>query len=203
MSESPSVRVSDAEREGAAIALREHAVAGRLTLEELSDRLDEVYAARTSDELERVERELPPLASSTQRRRRRFVTAIFGRGERRGRWRVGRRVLVLSLFGDVDLDLRGAELERPDLRVLCLPIFGNVDVYVPEGAEVDHAALVVFGHSRNRGYEPPPRREAPLVAVRALGLFGAADVWRVPARATGSYDELIRLAKSRQRELGG
>jgi uncharacterized protein DUF1707 len=197
----PDIRVSDAERESAAIALREHSVAGRLTLEELSDRLDEVYAARTQEELARVERELPPLAS-TRRHRRRFVAAVFGNAERRARWRVGRRIFVFSVFGDVDLDLRGAELERPDLGVLCFTLFGNVDVYVPEGAELDHSAFIVFGHSRNRGHEPPPRREAPLVSVRALGLFGATDVWRVPGGATGSFRDLIRLAKSRQKELG-
>ena len=202
MSGLPDIRVSDAERESAAIALREHSVAGRLTLEELSDRLDEVYAARTQDELARVERELPPLPGAARRRRRRFVAAVFGNAERRARWRVGRRIFVFSVFGDVDLDLRGAELERPDVGVFCFTLFGNVDVYVPEGAELDHAAFIVFGHSRNRGHEPPPRREAPLVSVRALGLFGAADIWRVPAGATGSFRDLIRLAKSRQKELG-
>ena len=201
MSELPDLRASDAERDSAAIALREHAVAGRLTLEELSDRLDEVYAARTQGELARVERELPALVS-TRKRTRHFVAAVFGSSERRARWRVGRRIFVFSVFGDVDLDLRGAELERPDVGVFCFALFGNVDVYVPEGAELDHSAFIVFGHSRNSGHEPPPRREAPLVSVRALGLFGATDIWRVPAGATGSFRDLIKLAKSRQKELG-
>jgi hypothetical protein len=201
VSELPDLRASDAERDSAAIALREHAVAGRLTLEELSDRLDEVYAARTQGELARVERELPALVS-TRKRTRHFVAAVFGSSERRARWRVGRRIFVFSVFGDVDLDLRGAELERPDVGVFCFTLFGNVDVYVPEGAELDHSAFIVFGHSRNSGHEPPPRREAPLVSVRALGLFGATDIWRVPAGATGSFRDLIKLAKSRQKELG-
>ena len=67
-SDLPAVRVSDAERDRAALELREHAVAGRLTLEELSERLDEVYAARTTEELALVERELPPLPTSARRR---------------------------------------------------------------------------------------------------------------------------------------
>jgi hypothetical protein len=42
------LRASDAERERVAASLREHCAAGRLTLEELSERLDEAYRARTT-----------------------------------------------------------------------------------------------------------------------------------------------------------
>jgi hypothetical protein len=55
----PALRASDADRERAADRLREHAGAGRITPDELSDRLDVVYAARTTGELEAVLRDLP------------------------------------------------------------------------------------------------------------------------------------------------
>lgn len=45
------VRASDAEREQVVSELRGHVEAGRLTLEEYRERLDEVYAARTRREL--------------------------------------------------------------------------------------------------------------------------------------------------------
>jgi hypothetical protein len=41
------LRASDAERERVAASLREHCAAGRLRLEELSERLDEAYRSRT------------------------------------------------------------------------------------------------------------------------------------------------------------
>ena len=50
MSDELDLRVSDEQRERVAVALREHCAAGRLTLEELSERLDEAYRARTAGE---------------------------------------------------------------------------------------------------------------------------------------------------------
>jgi uncharacterized protein DUF1707 len=195
----PAVRASDEDRERAAAELREHCVSGRLTLEELSERLDDVYAARSRQELEHVTRELPaPVAPG---RRRRLTLAIFGDVERRGRFRPGRRSFVASVFADVDLDLRAAQLDGPEVTVVAFALFGNADVYVPEGAQVEVSSLIVFGHARDRGLDAPPRPGAPRVHVRLVGLFGTLDVWRVPPGAQGSYGDLIELAK--RRHAGG
>jgi uncharacterized membrane protein YccC len=56
----PDLLVSDADRARAEGDLREHYEAGRLTLEEFQQRLDEVHAARTSSQLEYALRQLPP-----------------------------------------------------------------------------------------------------------------------------------------------
>jgi uncharacterized protein DUF1707 len=64
MPDPPSVRVSDAERERAAADLREHFAAGRLTDEELSDRVAAAYAARTAADLAAVRVDLPALPAS-------------------------------------------------------------------------------------------------------------------------------------------
>ena len=53
------LRVSDAERNEVVDLLRRQTSAGRLTLGEFEDRLEEVYGARTRRELERALRELP------------------------------------------------------------------------------------------------------------------------------------------------
>jgi hypothetical protein len=55
----PTLRASDAERERTATRLREHTAAGRLTPEELGERLDAAYAARTVGELEALVHDLP------------------------------------------------------------------------------------------------------------------------------------------------
>ena len=54
-----AVRASDAEREQVSRQLGAHAAAGRLTPEELDERLDAVYAARTHADLDRLLVDLP------------------------------------------------------------------------------------------------------------------------------------------------
>lgn len=54
-----AVRASDADRELVIDLLRSHTAAGRLTPEELGERIDEAYAARSVGEVQRTLRELP------------------------------------------------------------------------------------------------------------------------------------------------
>src|SRR5487761_242443 len=59
MATGSNIRVGDAEREAVASQLREHYADGRLTLDELNERLDQVFAAKTRTELAMVTRDLP------------------------------------------------------------------------------------------------------------------------------------------------
>jgi hypothetical protein len=190
-------RASDAERERVAVALREHCAAGRLTLEELSARLEEAYRARTGGELEAALRELPAQPETRPRRSpKRFSIAIFGGVERKGRWRVPRRSFALSLFGGADLDLRHAEIDSDGATIFVVDVFGGTDLYVPEGVEVDVGSFALFGGVDEHGRDVPPRLGAPLVRVRVLALFGGADVWRVPAGSEGTLGDVQRLTRA-------
>ena len=59
MSGDAKIRASDADRDRAAAALREHLAAGRLTIEEFDERLDRAYAAKTLGELDELMADLP------------------------------------------------------------------------------------------------------------------------------------------------
>jgi hypothetical protein len=59
MALNPEMRASDADRDKAAAALREHCAQGRIDVEELNDRLEGVYSARTLGDLQRVTEDLP------------------------------------------------------------------------------------------------------------------------------------------------
>jgi hypothetical protein len=190
------LRVSDEQRERVAVALREHCAQGRLTLEELSERLDEAYRARTAGDLETVLRELPAEASPRPRRSpKRFTVAILSGRERRGRWRVPRRSLVLTLLGGSDLDLRHAEIDSDVVTIWVFAVFGGADVYVPEGVEVDMGGFALFGGIDEHGADTPPRPGSPLVRIRGLALFGGTDVWRVPPGAEADARELSRHSR--------
>ena len=57
-----NVRIGDADREAIAAQLREHYADGRLTLDELNERLDQTFAAKTRADLDVVMRDLPHVA---------------------------------------------------------------------------------------------------------------------------------------------
>jgi hypothetical protein len=60
------LRVSDQQREQAARELREHFAAGRLTEEELDERVQQVYSARTEGQLRALLADLPELPATPQ-----------------------------------------------------------------------------------------------------------------------------------------
>jgi hypothetical protein len=175
MPESPAVRASDADREQAVVVLREHAAAGRLTLEQFTERMTAAYLARTTDELEELARDLP--AASPRRQVTRLVLALFGSSTRQGRMRIRRRVACLMGFGNIDLDLRRATFERDVITVFAFGAIGN---------------------------DPLPVAGTPLVRVLTFSLFAGIDVWRVPAAwAARSWDDVIDGIRSgSHRELG-
>jgi hypothetical protein len=53
------MRVGDAEREAAAAELREHYASGRLTLDELNERIDKAFAAKSRGDLNALMTDLP------------------------------------------------------------------------------------------------------------------------------------------------
>ena len=64
MATGSNIRVGDAERDAVATQLREHYGDGRLTLDELNERLDQTLRARTAADLTAVTHDLPSLGSS-------------------------------------------------------------------------------------------------------------------------------------------
>ncbi len=81
---------------------------------------------------------------------------------------------VTAVFGGIELDLTGAQIEgSADLEVVAL--FGGVDVTVPPGWLVLMDGPAIFGGYENH-VPPPPVADAPTLRIRATALFGAAEV---------------------------
>ena len=198
-----SLRASDADREQALAALREHMVAGRLTLEEFCARVRRRLAVHGRRRARELQDDLPhALVKSSDSRRKpaRFTAALLGKVVRRGRFRLRRWTLAASVAGDLDLDLRDATMEEARVAVTVLAAFGNVDVYVPEGVNVDVGGLTVFGHRRDWGRDAG-QPDAPSIHVRVFGFAGTVDVWRVPRDLRdGSYREILRTLHPRLRQ---
>jgi hypothetical protein len=173
-----SVRVADADREGAVVALREHAVAGRLTLEELAERVGSALTATTREQLDRTLASLPDAPAAHDEASGGRVLGLFGDVARSGRWTLGRRVSALGLFGGVRLDLRHAEVTSAEVWVDVRALCGAVEVVVPRGVELDLSGVALFGAQHADAGDERPLPGAPIVHLRARTAFGALTVRR-------------------------
>src|SRR3954470_10392098 len=96
------MRISDADRNRVAEVLREAAGDGRIDFEELDERLDATYAAKTYAELVPITHDLalavPSGASVAPGIEHERAVAIMGGVERRGVWVVPRHFSVFCLM---------------------------------------------------------------------------------------------------------
>ena len=186
------LRASDADREQVATVLSTAYAEGRLTREEHDERIDQLMAAKTFDDLIPITHDLvvvgtpAPIASRQPSSRFRIdiagqspdsdkMVAIFGGATRTGRWRVRKNIQALALFGGIDLDLRDAVFEAPVVEISGFWCFGGLDIKVPEGIEVRDQTAGIFGGTdvSNIG-DPAPG--APTLVIKGLSLFGGVSV---------------------------
>jgi len=155
------MRTSDAEREHAAEALREHYAAGRITREELDERLEAVYGATTVEELDELRADLPDVPLSTQARR---AELAHRRAELRGKMlqRAG-GALTPFLICSVIWAASGADSPFWPVWLLIFPLVFVVRnawrLYGP-APELERVARELEHRSRHRhrrrGGLPPP-----------------------------------------------
>jgi hypothetical protein len=109
--------------------------------------------------------------------RRRFIVSVFGDITRTGLWPARRRLSPVAVFGDIGLDLRQAEMPADELAITAVAPFGNIDVLVPEGVEVDMSGFTLFGSKKISVRAVPSDTPAPVVRVHGFTLFGSVKVW--------------------------
>ena len=172
---------SDAEREAAVERLRVATADGRLTMDELSDRSELAYRARTTAELSALTRDLPtehggpapaPVVARGETAAR-FV-AVFSGAEREGFWRVPRRSKAVAVFGGVKLDMTTAELGAHETHIRAVAVFGGIELIVPPGVEVQMTGLAVFGGKSAK--VPSAPAGAPVIHVHCTAVFGGVEV---------------------------
>jgi Domain of unknown function (DUF1707) len=181
----PEKRISDAEREAVSVRLREAAVEGRLTLDELSQRLECTYGARTAGELEPILADLPTGAAAalaSRRSGRRSLVSIMGGNTLRGRFRLSATLTAVSLMGGSEIDLRGAEIDSDEVTLRCFAFMGGVSIVVPEGIEVDERGFAFMGGRTVQVKDAPPLPGTPVVRVRTFAFMGGTSVRSKPHR---------------------
>jgi len=173
-------RVSDSERDHVVAMLRDHLAVGRLTLDEFSERTGSALTARTRGELDVVLADLPvasePLPQVARRRARRWIVAVMGQSESKGRWRPGEHTSVVAVMGECHMDLRRAEIDGPEVVITAVGIMGSVDIVVPEGIDVELTGLSIMGQRSLKVGDVPVLRGSPRILIRAFPIMGEVKV---------------------------
>ena len=203
----PDLRASDADRERAADTLRRAGGAGQLDVDELGERLEAVYAARTRAELERLVEDIAPVSRRAGGgvsvrpggdEGTRWVVSVMGGSDRKGHWRVGRRATVVNVMGGGDLDLNDAELADEVVEIRVWSLMGGSDIWVPEGLRVEVSEFALMG-GNDVQVEDPGAGDGPLVRLRLVSVMGGTNVRRGRKR---SRRERKLEREQRREELG-
>lgn len=202
MDETPDVRAfraSDADREQVAEALRQAVADGRLTLTELQERIEQLYAAKTYGDIAPVVHDLPgirvmlrgPNAAGTAPIPAPAVpdrvggaaggsssaVAVFSGAVRKGQWVVPQELSAVAVFGGVELDLTHARLAGREVTIRAVAVFGGVEITVPPDIHVVVNGAGVFGgYADDTSPQPPPG--APVVHINGAAVFGGVAVKR-------------------------
>ncbi|AYY11391.1 DUF1707 and DUF2154 domain-containing protein [Actinobacteria bacterium YIM 96077] len=183
------IRASDTERDEIVEMLSAHATTGRLTLVELEERIERAYAATTRDELAALTSDLPaqtteePSTKPVRQKVTKWMVAVMGGTEKRGRWRASKRVNAVAVMGGHHVDLRDVELESQETTIVAVSIMGGVDIYVPDSVDVEVGGFSIMGGTSERGSRRAPRSGAPRIRILAYNLMGGANIWRLPEEA--------------------
>jgi hypothetical protein len=202
--ELPDIRASDADRERAASVLRRSGANGQLTVDELDQRVEAAYGAKTRGELERLvqdlgdphERpdELPVRAGDAGTR---WVVSVMGGSDRKGHWRVGSSVTVLNVMGGSNLDLNDAELAADVVEMRVFSVMGGSEIRVPESLDVEVSEFAFMGgNDISRSVARPGG--GPLLRLTMISIMGGSSLRRGRRKSRAER----KLERERRKHLG-
>jgi hypothetical protein len=192
------LRVSDEDRHKVAEILREAAGEGRIDFEELDERLEATYAAKTYADLVPITVDLPahtPPVARTPIPRREVLPAttshesswsVMGECKRQGAWLVPAHHTAFALMGSVLLDLRAATFAARDVTITANAVMGEVKVIVDAGTHVVVDGVPIMGefHQAKDKTAALLGPDSPVVRVKGMALMGSVSVQRLPAPGT-------------------
>jgi hypothetical protein len=202
--ERPDLRASDAERELTAETLRTAMGEGRLTVEELEERLRAVYTVPTTRELERLVSDVtvptpvaPANASGLAVRPGpggdRWVVSIMSGHDRRGRWRIAERCTVLNIMGGSEIDLNDVELSETVTQLTVISVMGGGEIRVPDGVAVEVSNVAIMGGNDVQLGDEVVLPGGPVIRIRLVSIMGGSGVKR--------GRKLSKAERKRQKEL--
>jgi uncharacterized protein DUF1707 len=183
----PELRASHQDRERAAEIIRIAAGDGRLTADELDERLEKALTARTTSELTALTADLPavpgqPGALTAQPKDLVSIDCMGGNASRVGEWVVPRRMEIRATGGNVKLDFTQAVLTGPTLRIDAKVRGGNLVLVTRPGIEIDADGVATRGGNLKVRPARGPKQPAVLRVELVGDAWGGNVVVRPPRR---------------------
>src|SRR5215475_12551323 len=190
------MRAADTDRDHTADLLRRAAAEGRITFDELDERIGQAYAARTFADLDAVTSDLPGAGMSAPVRAApryqppevpvgtpapAFSVAIMGGAKRAGPWVVPSAYTAVAVMGGIELDLRHARFMEAEVTIRAFCLMGGVSITVPEDMAVDVSGIGFMG-GFDHGASGLGAPGAPHVRVVGFAMMGGVEVKRRPVQ---------------------
>ena len=173
----PTVRVSDADRNGTLRRLHNAVALGLIDIGEFEERSAQVSTARQPGELEALVEDLPragAIASSSADRLE--LRGWMGSLSRHGEWTVPTRLSLVRRMGSVDLDLTNARFAGPVVVIELDLIRGSLDLRLPDRASASLDDVTVYGGTARDRRKDPPADGQPNVIITGRVVMGSVNI---------------------------
>jgi hypothetical protein len=199
------MRVSDSDRHKVAEVLRTAAGEGRIDLEELDERLEAAYTAKTYGELVPLTIDLPvpgmtpllpaagpPLPDHAAPTSYTGSFSIMSDCTRRGVWSVPERHTAFSMMGSITIDLREAVFTCSETVIDAYAIMAGIDIVVNPSTRVIVDGVGIMGDMGEARPKVPAEltADSPTVRVRGLALMAGVTVRRKEMPGTSRMKRL-------------
>jgi Domain of unknown function (DUF1707) len=178
---SGELRASHQDRDRVVELLRVAAGDGRLTAEELDERLEKALNARTYGELAELSRDLPaasgivPGPADARPKDLVRIDCRSGNAKRDGRWMVPRRMELRVTSGHIKLDFTEAVITQPSLFIDASVRSGSLKLLIKPGIVVDTDDVAVS--SGGVKVRAPGGPEVPVVLrIQVSGKVGSGHL---------------------------
>lgn len=178
------LRAAHEDRDRVVDLLRVAAGEGRLTSDELDDRLERALSARTYGELAALTEDLPTARGAGTGADPKKVLRIERAGtnvRRDGSWVVPERIELRVTAGNVVLDFTQAVIALPSLQIHAIVRGGNLKLITRPGIVVNTDEVAIIG-GRVIVREPPGPSMPVLLSVDVSGRVTAGNVRVRPSK---------------------
>ncbi|HEY5086924.1 MAG TPA: DUF1707 domain-containing protein [Gemmatimonadaceae bacterium] len=155
-----------------------------LSLDEFERRVAVAYQAKTATELEALVPDLAPEVAVAHVPERARILTVLSNHERNGPMTVPRHLEIVTVMGNVELDMSDATFAPGDTEIEISAVMGNVEITVPFGVRIESSGDGFFGNFDYKTAEivSYPSDAARVVRITGHAVFSSVEIGAAPSR---------------------